>query len=155
MAESGCLRDGHFQNLEVSGKTFFSRANNVTQTASSANVTSNGATGTIVLADHTYNCRTGVDVNGTDPISLKTVSQKFRLHNNHINKDSIIFLNLDHNGTLHDGGKTFGQDVSRPNLAFSVTLNTTRSLNCGINITAIGNGRRVQSIGNLKYFVIN
>ena len=95
MAESGCLRDGHFQNLEVSGKPFFSRANTVTQTASSANVTSNGATGTIVLADHTYDCVTGA--NGVDPKSLKTVSQKFRLHNNHINKDSIIFLNLDHN----------------------------------------------------------
>ena len=152
MAESGCLRDGHFQNLEVSGKPFFSRANTVTQTASSANVTSNGATGTIVLADHTYDCVPGVPASGPD--TLKTVSQKFRLHNNHINKDSIIFLNLDHNQKLRVQGDR-NIDVGRPNLAFSVTLNTARSLNCGIHITAVGNGRREQSIGNLKYLVIN
>ena len=150
MAESGCLRDGHFQNLEVSGKSFFSRANTVTQTASSANVTSNGATGTIVLADHTYDCRR--EVGGANRPGIKTVSQKFRLHNNHINKDSIVFLNLDHNETLNRAGN---RELARPNLAFSVTLNTSRSLNCGINITAVGNGMHSSSIGNLKYFVIN
>ena len=148
MAESGCLRDGHFQNLEVSGKPFFSRANDVTQTASSANVTSNGATGTIVLADHTYDCRR--EVGGANRPGIKTVSQKFRLHNNHINKDSIVFLNLDHNGNSPGARHDY-----RPNMAFSVTLNTARSLNCGINITAIGNGITSTSIGNLKYFVIN
>ena len=80
MAESGCLRDGHFQNLEVSGKPFFSRANNVTQTATSTDVTSNGATGTIVLADHTYDCTLGNDSEGARN-GHKIKSQKFRLYN--------------------------------------------------------------------------
>ena len=85
MAESGCLRDGHFQNLEVSGKPFFSRANTVTQTATGQAVTSNGASGTIVLAAHDFNCRKIVR---GEPIATAASNHFFRLHNNHINKES-------------------------------------------------------------------
>ena len=146
MAESGCLRDGHFQNLEVSGKSFFSRANTVTQTASSANVTSNGATGTIVLASRDYN---NLTTTGNSGVKLHTES--FWLYNNHINKESNVLFTLDHNCTNFSGPAR-----SINNLAFAITVNETQSLHAGVRVTAIGNGR-VQgvSIGQLNYLVIN
>ena len=146
MAESGCLRDAHFQNLQVSGKPFFSRANNVTQVAANSGVTSNGATGTIVLADTTYNTigasrfnrsAHGVDRNG------------FWLHNNHINAESTLLFTLDHNDSGRGGIQTI------VNNAFSITTNQITSLKAGVKITAIGNGRITTSLGNLNYLVIN
>ena len=146
MAESGCLRDGHFQNLEVSGKPFFSRANTVTQTATGQAVTSNGASGTIVLAAHDFNCRKIVR---GEPIATAASNHFFRLHNNHINKESNIFfsLNLDTD--------TVFTNNSKPNLAYFVHVNQTQSLKTGIRIAAVGNGSRTSSIGSLNYLVVN
>ena len=149
MAESGCLRDGHFQNLEVSGKPFFSRANTVTQTATGQAVTSNGASGTIVLAAHNFDCLTrgaGVVAAGS---AAPASNHFFRLHNNHINKESNIFfsLNLDTDNVLTNS--------SKPNLAYFVHVNETKSLQAGIRIAAVGNGARTSSIGSLNYLVVN
>ena len=119
MAESGCLRDAHFQNLQVSGKPFFSRANDVTQLSSGASVTSNGASGTIVLADHAFDCKTK---------SGRHTSHAFRLVNNHINAESSVFLSLNMNNEAEERASAI------PNMAFSIMTNGTRSLNCGVLI---------------------
>ena len=144
MAESGCLRDAHFMNLEVSGKPFFARANHVTQAALDSNVTSHGTTGAITLASGQY----GAAANNSD-ISVQ-YPNRFYLNNNYINRDSNIFLTLDHSGSNFTD-----QNTSRPNLAFSVTLNNTQSLRAGIRVTSVGNGKFNGSIGKLKYLVIN
>ena len=141
MAESGCLRDAHFQNLQVSGKPFFSRANDVTQLSSGASVTSNGASGTIVLADHAFDCKND---------SGRDTSHAFRLVNNHINAESSVFLSLNMNNPTEERTTT-----GLPNMAFSIMTNGTRSLNCGVLINAEGNGMRHTSIGKLNYLVIN
>ena len=149
MAESGCLRDGHFQNLEVSGKPFFSRANTVTQTATGQAVTSNGASGTIVLAAHNFDCKGHV---GASSMSVAPASNHFfRLHNNHINKESNIFFSLNLDGLTN----TLNNNTAKPNLAYFVHVNETKSLQAGIRIAAVGNGARTSSIGKLSYLVVN
>ena len=145
MAESGCLRDAHFQNLQVSGKPFFSRANNVTQVAANSGVTSNGATGTIVLADTTYNTSY---TNGGE-LGYGVHRNGFWLHNNHINAESTLLFTLDHNDSGRAGLETI------VNNAFSITTNQITSLKAGVKITAIGNGTVTTSLGNLNYLVIN
>ena len=142
MAESGCLRDAHFQNLQVSGKPFFSRANDVTQVSAGSTVTSNGASGTIVLADKVFDTRAN---GGTS----NPANHFFTLENNHINKESNIFFTLD----LTENRAT--NKFATLNNAFFVSINQTRSLQADVRIAAVGNGRQNQSIGKLKYLVIN